>query len=653
MKTIKMKLTSILLALSIVPLILITTIIFFVTAKGYSDLTENQQDKMIHNVQSELENVSRDLLKITNSYSQNEQLISSFQSGSREQLLKAVNEVFPRLQEEHNLSVFEIGDKSGVVFLRAHNPEKHGDDKSDLQAIQAALNGQSISGFEVGQSGLSVRAFAPVLAGDAVVGTLQTSVESTFLEQLSEQLDGVTISLYNPEGTTIYSSNPAGQESTLSENTLAQIGNGEIPILELNNTIESIIPMYDPTGSEIIGGIGVKQDISIIQQVQNQLLLIATLVMIGTILIVLIIAVYFSGTISKPIVQLANSLNELSHGNLNIETEQSRRKDELGQLLNSMHLMKNTLYETILMVSQSSLHVARQSADLKEAADEIQAGSQQISSTMTEISIGSDSQAGNIADLASNTNDFTMRIQKTCQTGYEVNESTKVVLELATEGKEKMHTSDGQMMKINQVMKEAVHKMAGLEIQTKEISKLILMIEEIATQTNLLALNAAIEAARAGEHGKGFAVVAEEVRKLADQVSNSVKDITKIVTSIQNETHLVESSLENGYKEVQQGSSLIQSTGETFNRIHTSISTMVESIGNITNDLEDNVARTQQMNNSIEQIASISEETAAAVEQTAATTQEFNSSIEEISNNTEQLASLADELKDLVHLFKL
>ena len=62
-----------------------------------------------------------------------------------------------------DLNVFEFGDTSGIVSLRGHNPEKHGDDKSGLSAIQSALDGQSISGFEFGSSGLSVRAFVPVI----------------------------------------------------------------------------------------------------------------------------------------------------------------------------------------------------------------------------------------------------------------------------------------------------------------------------------------------------------------------------------------------------------------------------------------------------------------------------------------------------------
>src|SRR5699024_4194813 len=134
--------------------------------------------------------------------------------------------------------------------------------------------------------------------------------------------------------------------------------------------------------------------------------------------------------------------------------------------------------------------------------------------------------------------------------------------------------------------RDAVQKVQGLDAQSQEISKLVSVIQDSAEQTNLLALNAAIEAARAGEHGKGFAVVADEVRKLAEQVSVSVTDITTIVTSIQNESSMVTESLEGGYKEVEQGTTQIEATGEKFNGINTSITNMVKDIQSISDNLE-------------------------------------------------------------------
>lgn len=91
------------------------------------------------------------------------------------------------------------------------------------------------------------------------------------------------------------------------------------------------------------------------------------------------------------------------------------------------------------------------------------------------------------------------------------------------------------MKTIHHIVEEAVHKVRSLEQHSQDINKLVQVINGIAEQTNLLSLNAAIEAARAGESGKGFAVVAEEVRKLADGVSDSVQDITRIVGGTQQE----------------------------------------------------------------------------------------------------------------------
>lgn len=653
LNSIRAKLTAIFLALTIIPLLITVIVILIATEKGFTNLIQNQQDDMIHTVQTEIDKVAEELLHITTIYSNNEALVTGFQSGNRDELLKAVEEVYPRLQEEHRLSAFEFGDVSGTVFLRGHNPAEYGDNKGDLQAIQNALDGQAISGFEFGKSGLSVRAFSPIISDGEVIGTLQTGIDDSFLQELNDSLQGVTISLYNSDGEVIKSSNEENINKSIDSTILEKVVNGEIASLTDKTNLESFLPMYDPTGNEIIGAIGINQNISAIQDSKQQIMLFAFI--IGTIasIIVIVVAILFSKSIANPIVKVASSMRELSTGNLKVEIQESTSKDEIGQLITAMQVMKNNFHATIKQVSQASISVTTQSEELKSTSSEIHNGSDQIASTLQDISAGTESHADSITDLAATMSDFSTTIQETNDKGQQIHADAMKVLTLTNEGKQSMDSSNLQMLKINGIMQEAVTKMAHLDKQTQEISTLVSIIQSIAQQTNLLALNAAIEAARAGEHGKGFAVVADEVRKLAEQVSISVTDITKIVTNIQNETDIVESSLKDGYAEIQQGTGQIQSTGDTFNQISTSVTHMVGAIENVTEYLTENVKRTQHMSDTVEEISSISEETAAAVEQTSATTQEFNSSIEEVSISTIQLAKLADELNELVHHFKI
>src|SRR5690625_4415295 len=171
-----------------------------------------------------------------------------------------------------------------------------------------------------------------------------------------------------------------------------------------------------------------------------------------------------------------------------------------------------------------------------------------------------------------------------------------------------MSQSVEQMKRIDLIVSNAVEQVRGLDQKSDEISKLIQVVKDIADQTNLLALNAAIEAARAGEHGKGFAVVADEVRKLAEGVTRSVLEITSIVNSIQKETDDVVNSLNDGYNEVKEGIEQIGKTGESFEIIDDSISSMVDNILSIANRLKEIANNSNEMNELIGEIASVSEE---------------------------------------------
>ncbi|WP_412151020.1 methyl-accepting chemotaxis protein [Bacillus methanolicus] len=272
---------------------------------------------------------------------------------------------------------------------------------------------------------------------------------------------------------------------------------------------------------------------------------------------------------------------------------------------------------------------------------------------MQELAGGAEEQANSATGLARMMEDYLLKVKKASDSGMMIQSASNDVLLMTKDGDQLMRESQQQMERINEIMKLSVKKVQGLDEKTKQISKLVQVIQEIANQTNLLALNAAIEAARAGEHGRGFAVVADEVRKLAEQVSFSVSDITKIVKGIQIESNNVVSSLQAGYKQVEEGTGQIEITGQTFQKIYEAVSLMAEKVNDISNSMEQLAKSSVEMNRSIENVASVSEQSAAGIEEASASITQTNFSLEEISNNSQSLSKLAEQLNAMIRKFKL
>ncbi|WP_226037138.1 methyl-accepting chemotaxis protein [Aquibacillus saliphilus] len=426
--------------------------------------------------------------------------------------------------------------------------------------------------------------------------------------------------------------------------------------------LENLALVVKPMANEIMDGfeeLAIQREQLVKEEGQNivengQVSLVASIVISILVIIIGIVAALITArVISNPIKTIMERLKLIADGDLSLEPLKSNSKDETGQLVVATNQMNDKMREVLQQINTVSETVSSSSEELTQSAGEVKEGSIQVATTMQELASGSESQANNATDLSAVMETFVARMQEANANGDDIYRSSNDVLGMTAEGGKLMDASVKQMATIDQIVQEAVQKVKGLDTQSQEISKLVSVIKDIADQTNLLALNAAIEAARAGEHGKGFAVVADEVRKLAEQVSVSVTDITGIVESIQTESTGVAKSLQGGYQEVEKGTGQIKTTGETFKGINNAVKEMVEKIKSVTTNLSTMSASSQEMSASVEEIASVSEESAAGIEQTSASAQQTSSSMEEVSDSSDELAKLAEELNGLVQKFKL
>ncbi|GAB3068763.1 methyl-accepting chemotaxis protein [Virgibacillus ainsalahensis] len=426
--------------------------------------------------------------------------------------------------------------------------------------------------------------------------------------------------------------------------------------------IELMETEVQPIANELIDGfqeMAMNREAEIEEMGQEVISIGETFLIVGTIITILVVilgvtaAIFTSRSIRIPILSVMKRMKLIAAGDLTQEPLTVKSQDEIGELVTAMNEMNVSMRDIMNKINEVSETVSTHSEELTQSANEVKSGSEQVATTMQELAAGTETQANSASDLASVMGSFATKVQDANDKGERVQQNSNKVLKMTDEGSQLMASSTSQMTRIDQIVLDAVKKMEGLDTQTQEISKLVSVVQDIAGQTNLLALNAAIEAARAGEHGKGFAVVADEVKKLAEQVSVSVTDITGFVSTIQAESNAVAESLNAGYAEVEKGTSQIKTTGETFHEINESVTEMADSIKTVSANLSDITANSQQMNGSIEEIASISEESAAGVEQTSASTQQTSSAMEEIAASSDQLSHLAEELNGLVRQFRL
>ncbi|TRZ38121.1 methyl-accepting chemotaxis protein [Niallia circulans] len=377
------------------------------------------------------------------------------------------------------------------------------------------------------------------------------------------------------------------------------------------------------------------------------ILTIVTIAISGAILI--IISKRIQGKL-KHVMEVSDSI---ANGKLDVSLLDENSTDEIGVMSKSINKMGQSLKETIHGISSMSTNLDSRSAEVSEAAAEVSTTIDTISMTVQELVEGVNVQADASSTIAVNMQDFNQQIAVADENANELVKTSAVVTASSKEGSRLMNRSLEQMHTINTVVTSSVEKMKELEGNTANITKLVTFIKSIAEQTNLLSLNASIEAARAGEAGKGFSVVAEEVRKLAVQTSDSITDITGLVTAIRENSIESLTQLEKGYEEVNKGAEQIKMTESTFNAIMDGITNLTEKSLNISEIIKEFTKTGNGISASVEQIAAVSEESAASFEEVSASMMQQNDMMTSITANFKEITQMVDNMNNMIQKFEL
>lgn len=287
--------------------------------------------------------------------------------------------------------------------------------------------------------------------------------------------------------------------------------------------------------------------------------------------------------------EIADVLGEISNCNLNVSIDH----DFVGDFMP----IKVALTEII-----RSLNMTMQ--QIGNTSEQVSVGASHVSNSAQSLSQGATEQAATIEELSASIHEVSDSVQNNAN---EVHEATQHV-EQAVIGVQESNSHMNQMLS----------SMDAINESSKQISKIIKVIEDIAFQTNILALNAAVEAARAGSAGKGFAVVAEEVRNLASKSAEAAKQTNTLI--------------EGSIKAVLEGSKIAEETAKSLESVSEKSMLVKTNIEKIDRASSEQAVAISQITQGLEQVSMVVQTNSATAEESAASSEELFSQSETLHN---------------------
>lgn len=384
----------------------------------------------------------------------------------------------------------------------------------------------------------------------------------------------------------------------------------------------------------------------------NSALMRVDVVFIVAIAIGLAIAFVVGRVITAPLKKIQDFAGHISEGDLTTDVDVKQR-NEIGQTADALRIAQDNMRELLKGITDVAEGVSNVLNQFDSAFNNMRDSISQVSVAVEAIAENVNQQAGS-TDAAND--DVVVMAGKIKQTETEVESLDRNAKGMNDISRQSMGTLQ-QLIEVNDNTRNSISSMAEQIDQThksvQQIHMAANLINEISDQTSLLALNASIEAARAGEAGKGFAVVADEIAKLANQSSESVEEINRVVEELQdNATKSVEGMREINISVDKQVDTLTE-TQQKFTELHQALGncvTSVQSIDNLTMEVERQRSNVIQ---SLDLLNKLAQDNAAVAQETSAMSSELSRLVDDSASIVEELGSKVNVLMDSIHKFRI
>ncbi|UQZ83045.1 Methyl-accepting chemotaxis protein McpC [Paenibacillus konkukensis] len=364
------------------------------------------------------------------------------------------------------------------------------------------------------------------------------------------------------------------------------------------------------------------------------------------------IAALLIRSFARPIRRLQQAVHSIAAGDLRSRIGSSSR-DELGELSRSFDRMADQVRGMIAGTRGIASTLSGHSGSLHRFSVSTAAANADIIRAIQEIASGADQQATQSEQGAYLISELEREIET-------ISEYAATVQQKSREAALNTHTGSASMESLRQaahaseaVLDKVYAAMAGLSGSTVQIHHIVNTITDISHQTNVLALNAAIEAARAGVHGRGFSVIAEEVRQLSSQTNESSRSIAAIIRSLLDQTKELETYLGGARQSFEQQSGKMNESLASFGQIRASMDELSGQIDRIQEQIAQAKDKNGKLVGSVQFVAAIAQETAAAVEEVNSTSIQQDASIQRIAGQADDMFSLSQKLFDEISRFQI